>query len=163
MARQQRERPQQQESAGSDIAKAGGELVPAVAEPELTTELTEKFLARIAEAGTLCSRVERQLSQTPAPAAKTLIKLHRLLVLKALVQPEEGHKLAKVASDLIKPVLDQAALEERAKTRRLAEKKYRDLVAAQKASLEKAVDDAKCGGGLPSETVEMIERELKLL
>jgi hypothetical protein len=71
--------------------------------------------------------------------------------------------LAKPGSDLIKPILDEVALEERSKARRLAEKKYRDLVAAQKASLEKAVADAKTAGGLAPETMEMIERELKLL
>ena len=163
MGRQKPEQSERQHSSGSYRPNDPGEPAPAGTEPALTTELTEKFLARIAEAGTLCSRVERQLSKTPAPGAKTLIKLHRLLVLKALVQPDADPKLAKLAGDLIKPVLDQAVLQERAKTRRLAEKKYRDLVVAQKAALEKVVADAKCGGGVPAETVEMIERELKLL
>src|SRR5215472_11172955 len=104
MGRQKPERPSPQRV---DHPTEPSEPAPARTEPELTAELTEKFLARIAEAGTLCSRIERQLSQTPAPGAKTLIKLHRLLVLKALVQPDEDHKLAKLASDLIKPVLDQ--------------------------------------------------------
>ena len=163
MGRQQPERSERQHSAGRAGVNDGSRRVPAGTGPELAAELEEKFLARIAEAGELCSRVERQLSQTPAPGAKTLIKLHRLLILTALVQPDADPKLAKLAGDLIKPVLDQAVLQERAKTRRLAEKKYRDLVAAQKASLEKLVADAKCGGGVPAETVEMIERELKLL
>jgi hypothetical protein len=163
MEKQERERPEHQQSAGSDSVTQGSEPASAEAEPELTRELIEKFLARIGEAGELCSRVERQLSHTPAPGARTLIKLHRLLILKALVQPDENPKLAKLARDLIKPVLDQVAIEERAKTRRVAEKKYRDLVAAQKASLEKLVAEAKCAGGLPAEVVEMIERELKLL
>jgi hypothetical protein len=145
------------------VPNGGTETAPAGTDPELTSAAEEKFLERVAAAGTLCRRVEGQLSQIAAPRVKTLIKLHRLLVLKALVQLDGDQKLAKLAGDLIKPILGEAGLEERAKARRLAEKKYRDLVAAQKASLEKVVAEAKCAGGVAPETLEMIERELKLV
>ena len=71
MARQQGERQQHQHSAGSDSPNDASEPAPTKTDPELTAELTEKFLALIAEAGELCGRVEGQLKQTPAPGART--------------------------------------------------------------------------------------------
>jgi len=45
----------------------------------------------------------------------------------------------------------------------LAVQKYRDLVAASKAAIEAAMREGKSKGGFSTETIEKIERELKLL
>ncbi len=156
MARQQRERGNPDQP---DCDQPG----PTETEPEAAAELQEEFLDRLTSAGALCRKVEERLKHISAPSARTLIKLHHLLVLRAQLRTEKDPKLLKLAGDLIRPVLEDVRINERAKTHRLAEKKYRDLVAAQKASFQKELSDVKSAGGLAPETLEVIERELKLL
>ena len=119
----------------------------------------ERLLDRIARAAERCREVEELLGRIPAPELETLIKLHRVLILKFSLEAEVAPELLKLAKDLMKPVLDWARLEEQCKRRELTEQKYRDQVEAEKA----ARDKTNHGEGLTPETLEKIERELKLL
>jgi len=89
---------------------------------------------------------------------ETLIKLFRVLILKFSVEANAAPGLLKLVNDLMKPVLDWARLEEKRKEREFAEHKY----AAQKTDSEKATKDASGQNALSQETLEKIERELKL-
>ena len=119
----------------------------------------EQLLDQIARAAERCREVEELLSRNPAPELETLIKLHRVLILKFSLEAEVAPELLKLAKDLMRPVMDWARLQEQCKRRELAELKYRDQVEAQKAARDKAAH----GEALSPETLEKIERELKLL
>jgi hypothetical protein len=125
--------------------------------PEDPEELQERLLEQIAEGGKLCQEIESQLRQHPSPELETIIKLHRVLVLslsaEAQAMPERFH----LVSALMRPVMEWARLEEKRKVRELAEQKYRDEAAAQKAK-----EDSGPGSSLTPETLEKIERELNL-
>lgn len=89
-------------------------------------ELRERLLAQIAQAGKLCQEVEDQLSHYRCPKLETIIKLHRLLVLRLSGEAEAIPDHFKLVSSLMKPLMEWARLEERRKQRELAEQKYRD-------------------------------------
>ena len=120
-------------------------------------ELQERLLAQIAQTGKLCQEVEAELSQYRCPELETIIKLHRLLVLRLSGQAEAIPDHFRLVSSLMKPLMEWARLEERRKQREMAEQRYRDELAAQQA----ATAQQSCKALTP-ETLEKIERELKL-
>ena len=133
------------------------------AAPELDPEAVEapavRLLRQIAQGAAICKKVERQLAKHPAPRLETLIKLHRLMILKLSLEAEAAPNLFKLVNDLMRPVIEWARLEEKRKDRELAEQKRRDQLEAQKAARDKMPG----GDALRPETLARIERELKLL
>jgi len=107
--------------------------------------------------------VEEEFGNHPPPELETLIKLHRVIILQLSAQMNSNPDAVRWVTALMKPVMDWARLQEQRRERELAERKYRDQVEAQKAALEREVNAAKSGGGLSLETLEKIERELKLM
>lgn len=106
------------------------------------------------------SRSARDGAPAAAPACarpdadlqlETLIKLHRVLVLKLSLEADARPELLKLAKDLMKPVLDWARLHEKRQDRALAEQERRDQ--AQRETEDR---------GLRPETLAKIERELNL-
>jgi hypothetical protein len=134
------------------------EVVPLSA--EVLREHQDHLLDQIAQGAELCRDIERKLAQHPAPELETLIRLHRMLILKLSVEAEGAPAMLKLASDLMKPLLDWARLEEKRREIALAEQKHRDQMEAQRAEREKASGDAS--KALSTETLEKIERELHL-
>src|SRR5262249_26365541 len=124
--------------------------------------LQEKLLEQISRGAALCREIERGLAGNPAPALETLIKLFRVLILKMSVEANLAPDVLKVVNDLMKPVLDWARLEEKRKEREFAEHKYQEQVAAQQSARAKASQEASGESALSPETLEKIERELKL-
>jgi len=119
----------------------------------------EQLLEQIRVGAEQCAEVERQLARHPAPELETLIKLHRVLVLKFSLEAETAPELLKLVKDLMKPVMDWAELQEKGKQRELAEQRHREQMAARKA----APGGSNAGGeALKPETLEQIERELNL-
>ena len=118
----------------------------------------QKLLNQIRRGAALCRALEHSLAANPAPEIETLIKLFRVLILKLSVEANAAPELLKLVNDLMKPVLDWARLEEKRKEREFAEHKY----AAQKTAGEKAKKDAGGENALSPQTLEKIERELKL-
>lgn len=121
-------------------------------------EAMEELLALIAEAGRHCREIERQFGDHPAPELELVIKLHRVLLLQYTLAAKHRPEALKKARELMRPVMEWAALEEKRKQRELAEQKYRDQVEA-----EKAAGANRESGGLRPETLQVIERELSLL
>jgi len=124
-------------------------------------QFRRQLLDQIAQAARHCQEIEREFGKSPPPELETLIKLHRVIILQLSTQTDS--RAARLVTALMKPVMDWARLQEHRKERELAEAKYRDLVAAQKAALERELNAAKTAGGLSPETLEKIERELKLM
>jgi len=123
----------------------------------------QQLLAQIRAAAKHCQEIERELGKNPPPELETLIKVHRVIILQLSAQADCKLETARQLTALMKPVMDWARLQEQVKARELAETKYRDQVAAQKAALERELHAAKNEGGLSPETLAKIERELKLM
>ena len=118
----------------------------------------EKLLAQISYGAELCAQAERRLAAHPAPELETLIKVYRVLILKLSLEANVAPKMLKLVSTLMKPVMDWAQLEEKRKEREFAQQKHREQLATdQENKRENAGKD-----GLTPETLEKIERELKL-
>jgi hypothetical protein len=126
--------------------------------PEDAQQLQERLLAQIATGAVECQEIENQLRQHAAPELETIIKLHRVLVLKLSAESQAVPEVLHLVGTLMKPVMDWARLEEKRKDRDLAQRKYRDQLAAQKA----ATEDREPSGALRPETLQKIEHELKL-
>ena len=122
-----------------------------------------QLLEQIRAAAKHCREVEQELGKNPPPELETLIKVHRVIILQLSAQTECNPETARQVTALMKPVMDWARLQEQVKARVLAETKYRDQVAAQKAALERELNAAKNEGGLSPETLAKIERELNLI
>ncbi len=108
-----------------------------------------QILRQLAEAGKRCREVEEALARDPAPELETLIKVHRVLILKLSSEAGANPELLKLVGILMKPVLEWARLEEKRKERELAARQQQDAQSGAKA--------------LRPETLEQIELELKLL
>lgn len=123
-------------------------------------EFQELMLRQIASGASQCLEVERRLQSHPAPELETLIKLHRVLVLKFSQEANLNPALLALVKDLMKPLIEWARLQEERKKRELAEQKYRDQREADQAA--KARKAAGAGEALKPETLNQIEQELKL-
>jgi hypothetical protein len=123
----------------------------------------EALLAQIASGARQCKEVEKQFAENPAPALETIIKLQRVLIMKLSVQANADPALIELVAKLTKPTMEFAKLQEKRREMELAEAKYRDQVARSKREMESEISKAKAGGGITAETIEKIERELKLL
>jgi hypothetical protein len=119
--------------------------------------LQELLLERLFEGGKLCREVESRLRQCPSPELETIIKLCRVLVLGLSAEAQTSPERFNFVAALMKPVLEWAHLEEKRKLRELAEQKYHD-----QAALQKAKGERKAGASLSPETLKKIEHELKL-
>jgi len=138
---------------------AGPDLSP----EEARHDLQEQLLSRISQVAKLCAEVERQFGQHPAPQLETLIKLHRVSILKFSLEANGAPRLLKLVSDLMKPAMDWARLQEQRRERDLAEQKYRDQVEAEKAAQAREARVQAGDAALTPETLKKIERELNLL
>ncbi len=126
---------------------------------EARQSIQENLLNQIAQGAKLCHEVEREFGDNPAPELETVIKLHRLMILKLSAEAHVKPQLLSHVHSLTKSALDWARLEEKRKDRELAEQKYRDELDAQKAARQKEQAPAD---GLRPETLTKIERELNL-
>jgi hypothetical protein len=120
-----------------------------------------KLLDQIASAARQCQAIEAEFGRNAPPHMHTLINLHRVLVMKLSAQANLAPTLLPLVTNLMRPVLEWARLEEKQKDRRLAEAKFRRRLADQSAT--RLAEDADSEKALTSETLEKIERDLNLL
>ena len=121
-------------------------------------EAQKVLLDRMAQGAKLCKEVETRLRGGPSPELETILRLHRVLVLKLSAEAQGAPELLRLANLLMKPLMDWARLEESRKQRELAEQKYRDERAAREAAQEKEQPSR----ALQPDTLEKIEHELRL-
>ena len=117
-----------------------------------------QLLEQIAEGGPLCREIEAHLNQCPGPELGILIKLCRVLALKACVEAQAVPERLPFFSALMKATMECARLEETRKQHKLAEQKYRDELAARQTARTARSDPKVITPG----TVKQIERELNL-
>ena len=123
----------------------------------------EWLLAQIGEGARHCRAIEAEFGKNPPPELETLIKLHRVMVLQLSSKEETERETIGLVTALMRPVMEWARLQEKRKERELAEEKYRAHLEAQQAAIQQELEAAKTDGGLSTETLEKIERELRLM
>ena len=123
----------------------------------------EQLIKQITSGARQCREVESAFGEHPAPELETIIKLHRVLALQFATRANVDPTMLEMSERASKMAREFAKLEEKRGERALAEAKYRDQVAERKRVIEAELGKARSGGGLTPETLERIERELKLL
>jgi hypothetical protein len=68
------------------------------------------LLQQISSGASACKEVELQFAKNPAPELETLIKLHRVLVMKLSTAGNVNPELLELVSSLMKPVMEFAKL-----------------------------------------------------
>ena len=119
-------------------------------------EAQKRLLDRMAQGAQLCKEVETLLRGEPGPELETILRLHRVLVLKLSAEAQGAPELLRLANLLMKPLMDWARLEEKRKDRELAEQRRRE------AAQQKTAQAGANGSALKPETLEEIEHELHL-
>jgi hypothetical protein len=117
------------------------------------------LVASIAEAARHRAAAEKAFVRNPPPELEMVVKLCRALLLRFVTQAGKDPACVKIVTDLFKPVMDYARLEEKRKDRELAERKYQDLAQERERARKRDGEDKP---GLTPETLEKIERELNL-
>jgi len=147
----------------ADAAVREEQGVEGSAKKEAQESGREWLLAQIGEGARHCKAIEAEFGKNPPPELETLIKVHRVMVLQLSSQKETERETIGLVTALMRPVMEWARLQEKRKERELAQEKYRAQVAAQKAAIQRELEAAKADGGLTPETLEKIERELRLM
>lgn len=111
-----------------------------------------EFLDLIVRTARQKHKLERSLGRG-APGLETLIQAHRVLVLKFSQESTITPELLQRVKDLMKPVMEWARLEEQRKRRELAERRYRDLIEAERAA---------AAGGISPATMDHFQTLLNL-
>ncbi len=127
-----------------------------------TKRMQERLLGQIASGSRQCKEVEAALGKNGAPELDTLIKLHRVLILKLSTEVNTKPETIEIVAQMMKPVMDYAKLEEKRRELALSEQKYRDQVRANSEALQRELKKAKAEGGISNETFEFVEQKLKL-
>lgn len=85
--------------------------------------LQTRLLGQIASGSRECKEVEKAFGQDPPPELETLIKLHRVLIMKLSTMAVADPELLSLASGMMKPMIAYAKVQEQAKSRELDERK----------------------------------------
>lgn len=129
--------------------------------------LQEHLFTTIATGGRMQKELAAAYAKNPAPEIQQLIEVSKTLIMSLQVQGAANPEWLKLANAMQQTVLNYLSGETRAKLEarkiELSESKYRDQVAERKRSMQETLDKAKTTGGISEETLEKIERELKLL
>ncbi|MDB6109775.1 MAG: hypothetical protein JWR69_1525 [Pedosphaera sp.] len=93
-------------------------------EARLTQRMQDQLLGQIASGSRQCKEVERQFGENPAPELETLVKLHRVLILKLSTQANVAPEMVELVTDLMKPVMEFAKLQEKRADRELEQTRF---------------------------------------
>jgi hypothetical protein len=74
--------------------------------------LEDRLLGQIASGARQCREVEAQFAENPAPEFETLIRLHRVLILKLSTQGNAEPEMLELVNQMMKPVVQFARLQQ---------------------------------------------------
>jgi DNA-binding phage protein len=97
----------------------------------------ERLLAQIASGARQCQEVESALEKNSAPELDTLIKLHRVLILKLSTEGNVDAEQLELVNRMMREVIKFARLEQLAQQNRIEERKLK-LLEEKAAQLDKA-------------------------
>lgn len=99
--------------------------------------MQERLLAQISSGARQCKEVEKEFGNSPPPELETLIKLHRVLILKLSTAAVADPEILSMASQMMKPIIAFAKVQESAESRKLDERKLA-LMEAKAVQADKA-------------------------
>lgn len=131
------------------------------------SRMEAELFSTIATGGRMIKQLDSAFSANPAPQMEQLIQISKTLVMSLQVKGATDPDLLKLADSMLQTVLTYMSGQTKAELERrkleLSESKYRDQVAERDRRIQAEIDKAKAApGGLTTETLEKIERELKL-
>src|ERR1035437_3148040 len=149
-------------SLKADGCSCSGSSLSVYLQRERDGQAEETFLARITSGAQQMKRFDAAFAENPEPMLAQIMArlkvLTAMLSTQAVANPEAFGQL----DVLLKYLLDWEKVQIKGSESALAAQKYRDLVAERKRAIEAELGKARTGGGLTPETLERIERELKL-
>lgn len=83
----------------------------------------ESILKQITSGARQCREVEAAFAEAPAPEFDTLIKLHRVLILKLSTQGNADPELLELVNRMMKPVVQFARLQQLEQQNKIEERK----------------------------------------
>lgn len=83
----------------------------------------ERLLSQITSGAKQCREVEKAFGDAPAPEFETLIKLHRVLILKLSTAGNAEPELLELVNRMMKPVVQFARLQQLAEQNKIEERK----------------------------------------
>ena len=111
-------------------------------------EMQDKLLAQISSGAAQCRAVQKQFGENAPPEIETLIKIHRVLILKLATAGQADPELLKLADTLMRSVMEfvsgqtKAAFKERELS--LDERKYEETKKDEQAkALEMCLEEAR--------------------
>ncbi len=102
--------------------------VPSFLEAERSRRLEAQLLENIMTGAQQCRDVEKQFGENSPPALETLIKLHRVIILRLATQANANPQFLKLADQLLRTVMEyfnsQTEIAQKERALRLAEDKF---------------------------------------
>lgn len=114
-----------------------------------------QMLERIAIGSQQCAEIEKQFGKNPPPEISTLIKIMRTLIMQLTVRGQTDPAMLKLATSLIKPVMDHLHIQEREKDRELEERRVKLL--EQRASQAEKAEQVASSDASPEEKEQRIK------
>jgi hypothetical protein len=125
----------------------------------------EALLGQIASGARACKEVQQQFAANPSPQLETLISLHRVLVMKLSTQAAVDPAMIELVTSLMKPVMDWAKLQEKAKDREFEISKHNESLRTKlQAGLDELASSLKGNAEamkLYAQMRQLISRETK--
>lgn len=112
-------------------------------------EMIEKALNRVSIGADASRQIERQFAKDAPPELGTLIKLLRVQVMQLALHGQSEPQLLKLATTLLKPVMENLKVEEHAKDRELEERRVKLLEA--RADLAQKAETVAASAATPEE------------
>lgn len=122
-----------------------------------SAQMQERLLGQIASGSQQCREVEAALNRSGAPELETLIKLHRVLILKLSTEANVNPEMIELVGGMMKPVMEFAKLEAKKVDQALDERRVK--IMEQKAA---QADEAKqvTGSDLTAEEKAMRMKQI---
>lgn len=93
-------------------------------ESQRERDLQSRLLDRITSGARQVQEVEKAFAGNPPPEIETLLKLHRVLILKLSTQAELDPKLLGLVNQMMRPVLDMMKLQTAMQELHLSQEKF---------------------------------------
>jgi hypothetical protein len=127
----------------------------------------DQLLAQITTGAALHKRVKEQFATDAPPELQTLIDLHRVLIMQFSTQAATSPKMLELADRSMRTVMDYFSGQTKAALEReklsLGSRRVKLLEEKSENALRLIAEAKKTTGGVTPETLEKIEKELKLL
>jgi len=116
--------------------------------------MEERLLDRIASGAAQCREVEAELADNPAPELKTLIGLHRVLILKLATEGNADAEKLELVNRMMREVQKYARLEQLQEQNRMEDRKLK--------LLERKAEQAEQAEGITKSDLSAEEKAVKM-